>query len=175
MDRRSFLAVAGGAGLSALAGATAFQRWREITPSVHYPGRAEGHYLRDRRKLPAPGSVIEADVVILGSGIAALTAAWKLNRDGHRGALMIDGPQPYGNAAGGHFGDLAYPTGGHYLPLPSPESVHVREILHDLGTSNATRSPRSRPTTSAACRTARRSGCCSTVPGRMAPFRPSIF
>ncbi|UUZ50169.1 hypothetical protein LP420_09385 [Massilia sp. B-10] len=33
----------------------------------------------------------------------------------------------------GHFGELAYPTGGHYLPLPSPESVHVREILFDLG------------------------------------------
>jgi hypothetical protein len=45
---------------------------------------------------------------------------------------MIDGPQPYGNAAGGP-GDLAYPTGGHYLPLPSPESTHVREILFDLG------------------------------------------
>jgi hypothetical protein len=46
---------------------------------------------------------------------------------------MIDGPQPDGNAAGGAFGDLAYPTGAHYLPLPSPESVHVREILADLG------------------------------------------
>jgi hypothetical protein len=51
---------------------------------------------------------------------------------------MVDGPQPFGNAAGGHFGDLAYPTGGHYLPLPSPESVHVREILFDLGIISAT-------------------------------------
>ena len=133
MDRRSFLAVAGGAGLSALAGAAVFQRWQEIAPRVHYPGRAEGHYLRDRSALPAPSSVLETDVVILGSGIAGLTAAWKLNREGHRGAMMIDGPQPFGNAAGGHFGDLAYPTGGHYLPLPSPESRHVREILFDLG------------------------------------------
>src|SRR6202008_584693 len=38
-----------------------------------------------------------------------------------------------GNAAGGAFDDLEYPTGAHYLPLPSPESVHVREILADLG------------------------------------------
>ncbi|MDB5920435.1 MAG: amine oxidase [Massilia sp.] len=137
MERRSFLAAAGGTALSALAGAGGFQRWQEITPTVNYPGRAEGHYLRDRSKLPAPTSVIETDVVILGSGIAGLTAAWKLKREGHRDALMIDGPQPFGNAAGGHFGELAgelaYPTGGHYLPLPSPESVHVREILVDLG------------------------------------------
>jgi len=132
MDRRSFLAMAGGVGAAALTGA-GFQRWQEITPTLHYPGRNEGHFLRERRALPAPGATIETDVVILGSGIAALAAAWKLKKGGHSGALMIDGPQPFGNAAGGHFGDLAYPTGGHYLPLPSPESMHVREILFDLG------------------------------------------
>lgn len=132
MDRRSFLSMAGGAGAAALSG-VAFQRWQEITPTLHYPGRDEGHFLRDRRALPAPSRTIETDVVILGSGIAGLAAAWKLKKGGHTGALMIDGPQPFGNAAGGHFGDLAYPTGGHYLPLPSPESTHVREILFDLG------------------------------------------
>lgn len=132
MDRRSFLSLAGAAGASALS-AAAFYRWQEITPAVHYPGRAEGHFLRDRKNLPAPSEVVETDVAILGSGIAGLTAAWKLKREGHKGALMIDGPQAFGNAAGGSFGELAYPTGGHYLPLPSPESVHVREILFDLG------------------------------------------
>ncbi|MFL6657499.1 MAG: NAD(P)-binding protein [Massilia sp.] len=132
MDRRSFLAVAGGVGAAALSG-VGFLRWQEIAPTLHYPGRDEGHYLRDHHALPAPSQVIETDVVILGSGIAGLTAAWKLKKLGHAGALMIDGPQPFGNAAGGHFGDLAFPTGGHYLPLPSPESVHVREILSDLG------------------------------------------
>lgn len=132
MDRRSFLAVAGGLGAAAVS-AAGFRQWLEITPTVHYPGRAEGHFLRERGQLPAPSQVIETDIVILGSGIAALTAAWKLEREGQRKVLMIDGPQPFGNAAGGHFGELAYPTGGHYLPLPSPESVHVREILFDLG------------------------------------------
>lgn len=132
MDRRSFIAAAGAAG-AALASGAAFRAWQEVTPTLHYPGRAEGHYLRDRKPLPPPSAVIDTDVAILGSGIAGLAAAWKLNREGHSGALMIDGPQPDGNAAGGRFGELAYPTGGHYLPLPSPESVHVREILHDLG------------------------------------------
>ncbi|NHZ64196.1 NAD(P)-binding protein [Massilia genomosp. 1] len=132
MDRRTFLALAGGAGAAA-ASAGLFRQWLEMTPAVHYPGRAEGHFLREGGKLPAPGQVIETDIVILGSGIAGLAAAWKLGREGQRKVLMIDGPQPFGNAAGGHFGELAYPTGGHYLPLPSPESVHVREILFDLG------------------------------------------
>lgn len=132
MDRRSFIAMAGGASAAALSGA-AFERWQELAPALHYPGRDEGHFLRDRRALPAPSRVLDTDIAILGSGIGGLSAAWKLNRLGHSGALMIDGPQPFGNAAGGRFGDLAYPTGAHYLPLPSRESVHVRDILFDLG------------------------------------------
>jgi hypothetical protein len=133
MDRRSFVRAAGAGTLAALASGAGFLRWQEITASVRYPGRDEGHFLRERRALPAPAKVIETDVVILGSGVAGLTAAWKLRRMGKRDVLMVDGPQPFGNAAGGQFGELAYPTGAHYLPLPSPESLHVREILSDLG------------------------------------------
>ena len=132
MDRRSFLAL-GGASAAALASGAGFMRWQEISQRLHYPGMAEGHYLRDRRALPAPSETIDTDVLIAGSGIAGLTAAWKLRREGHPGALMIDGPQPFGNAAGGRDGELAYPTGAHYLPLPGREAVHVRELLADIG------------------------------------------
>jgi hypothetical protein len=65
--------------------------------------------------------------------VAGLTAGWKLKKQGFKDFLMIEGPQLYGNAAGGRFGDLAYPTGAHYLPVPSTDSFHVREILSDLG------------------------------------------
>jgi len=133
MLRRSFLAWAGASGAAAAAGLAGFQRWQEITPRVLTPGRDEGHYLRDQQPLPAPSSVLETDVLILGSGVAAQTAAWKLRKDGHGDFLMLDGPERYGNAAGGRFGDLAYPTGAHYLPLPSQDCFHVREILADLG------------------------------------------
>ncbi|MFC5548698.1 FAD-dependent oxidoreductase [Massilia aerilata] len=137
MDRRSFIRTAGAAGLAAGAGALGFARWQEIPSTLDYVGRAEGHYLRDRHAVPPPSRIIDTDVAILGSGIAGLSAAWKLARAGHKDFLMVDGPQPDGNAAGGRFhtdaGELAYPTGAHYLPLPSPESTHVREILADLG------------------------------------------
>jgi hypothetical protein len=133
MQRRSFLLWAAAGGAAALGTAAGFWRWQEMPATATYPGRAEGHFLRDRRALPPLSEELRTDVLILGSGIAGLTAAWKLNREGHKDFLLIDGPQPLGNAAGGAFGDLAYPTGAHYLPLPSIECFHVREILSDLG------------------------------------------
>lgn len=132
MRRRSFLVWAGGTAAAAGLGSAAW-RWQELEAQVRTPGRAEGHFLRDRGALPAPSERLDTDIVILGSGIAGLTAAWKLQRAGHADHLLIDGPEPDGNAAGGSYGALAYPTGAHYLPLPSQESFHVREILHDLG------------------------------------------
>ncbi|GGY26335.1 FAD-dependent oxidoreductase [Pseudoduganella albidiflava] len=136
MERRSFLrwtAALGAGGAAAAAGIAAYGRWREIKPALHYPGRAEGHLVRDRQALPAPSEVIEADVAVLGSGIAGLTAAWKLRREGIEDVLMVDGPEPFGNAAGGAYGALAYPTGAHYLPIPPQECLHVRHLLYDLG------------------------------------------
>jgi hypothetical protein len=137
MDRRSFLLWAAAGGATALGTTAGFWRWQEITANVNYPGRTEGHFLRDRKALPPSSCTIKTDVAILGSGIAGLTAAWKMNKSGHQDFLMIDGPELFGNAAGGHFGSLAdnltFPTGAHYLPLPSTESFHVREILSDLG------------------------------------------
>ena len=133
MQRRAFLLGSGATAASLIGGAAGWWRWQEIPVTANYPGRREGHFLRDRRPLPSPTAEIKTDVVILGSGIAGLTAAWKLHKAGHRDFLVINGPQPYGNAAGGQFGDLMFPTGAHYLPLPSPESTHVREILSDLG------------------------------------------
>jgi hypothetical protein len=76
-------------------------------------------------------------VAILGGGIAGLTAAWRLAREGYDDFILIDGPEPDGNATATRFGvgaeTCAAPRGAHYLPLPSRESTHVRDILADLG------------------------------------------
>jgi len=133
MQRRSFLLWGGASALIGGGSIAAYRHWHEIQPTVHTPGRREGHFLRDGKALPAPSRLIETDIAIFGSGIAGLTAAWKLAREGARAAVMIDGPEANGNAAGGAYGELAYPTGAHYLPIPSTECVHVREILADLG------------------------------------------
>lgn len=137
MQRRSFLVGTVAAGAAALGSAAGFQHWQEMHASIESPGQAEGHLLRDALRnpaaLPPPSASFKTDVVIIGSGIAGLSAAWKLKREGHADFLVIKGPEHYGNAAAGHFGDLAYPTGAHYLPIPSQDLIHVRELLHDMG------------------------------------------
>lgn len=138
MRRRSFVFGAGVAGVAA-AGVGAFRRWQEMPATVAYPGRAIGHRLRDvsRSSWPAPSVEHAVDVAIVGSGIAGLTCAWRLAREGHRRFALLTGPEPHGNAASGATTigaeRLRYPTGAHYLPLPSRESTHVRTMLADFG------------------------------------------
>jgi glycine/D-amino acid oxidase-like deaminating enzyme len=130
MQRRNFILTA--AALAA-GGAAAFWEEQQITGSVPYPGRDAGHWLRDAGTLPEPTETIDTDVLIAGAGIAGLTAAWQLAKLGVGDVLMVPGPEPHGNAAAGRDGDLQFPTGAHYLPLPSPESTHIREMLADFG------------------------------------------
>lgn len=108
-----------------------------ISLSVLRPGMAEGHRLRDTRSLPEPSGEVSVGVAILGGGIAGLTTAWRLAREGYTDFILLDGPEPAGNAAATRFSvgveTCAAPRGAHYLPLPSRASTHVRDILADLG------------------------------------------
>ena len=141
IDRRRFLATtAATAGLAALPGCRQLEHLG-IPITVLRPGMAAGHALRGGAPLPAARREIRTGVAILGSGIAGLTAAWRLAKEGHDDYLLVEGPEPFGNAAGGRFdspsGPLAFPRGAHYLPLPSVESTPVRELLHALGVIEA--------------------------------------
>lgn len=145
IGRRRFLATAAAAGLaSALPGCRRLEHLG-IPIMVLRPGMDAGHGLRGGAPLPVPLAAplreIQTGVAILGSGIAGLSAAWRLAKEGHDNFLLVEGPEPFGNAAGGHFdspsGPLAFPRGAHYLPLPSLESKPVRELLHELGVIEA--------------------------------------
>lgn len=130
MRRRTFIV---GAGAVATGAATTFWHEQRMQASVRYPGRQEGHWMRDHPTLLLPTETLDADVLIAGAGVAGLTAAWQLRKRGVRDVLLVAGPERHGNAASGRDGDLNFPTGAHYLPLPSMESRHIREMLDEFG------------------------------------------
>ena len=131
MRRRTFLTAAAAA---AALGAIGYNRMEHLPVTLDYPGRGAGHRLRDATAAArSSGAAQQFDVVVVGSGVAGLSAVWKLARQGVKNVALVVGPEQYGNAAATHSHDLAYPTGAHYLPLPSMESMHVREMLSDFG------------------------------------------
>ncbi len=137
MLRRDFIGL--GAATLALSACEPLARLRAlgVPLTVLRPGRAEGHRLRAGGRLPEPSAELRTGVAILGGGIAGLTAAWRLAHEGFDDFILLDGPEPDGNAAATRFtatgASYAAPRGAHYLPLPSRESTHVREIFADLG------------------------------------------
>ena len=93
---------------------------------------ALGHRLRDGG-FPAPGENRRTGVVIIGGGVSGLSAAWKLAQGGIDDFLVLDMESAVGgNSRAGQSPLVAYPWGAHYLPLPTQEATHVRELLAEL-------------------------------------------
>ena len=106
-----------------------------ITGSIVGASHQAGHRLRERpRQWTVPRQTQEVPVVIVGAGIAGLSAAWKLDRSGFRDFVVLElEPAAGGNARAGGNDVSAYPWGAHYLPVPTAESTAVRELVEEMG------------------------------------------
>ncbi len=109
------------------------------------PGRllgadaALGHRLRTG-DIPEPTQTERAEVVIVGGGVAGLSAAWWLRRAGVDGVRIVELEDDVGgNAASGRNGVSRYPWGAHYVPLltaefgPRSGAVHRTRHHHRPG------------------------------------------
>lgn len=77
--------------------------------------------------------------MIVGGGIAGLSAAWWLQREGYTNFTLLElEDQVGGNARSGKNTVSAYPWGAHYIPLPGAEAVYVRQLFEDLGVITGT-------------------------------------
>ncbi len=129
-DRRAFLAA--GAALAA-AGCARRGAGGSVPGDMLATGHALGHRLRDG-SFPAPSEVRSVPVVIVGAGIAGLSAAWRFARAGFTQFEVLElERQPGGNARWGENGVSRYPWGAHYIPLPTREARWTRLLLADLG------------------------------------------
>ena len=97
-------------------------------------GHRLGHRLREGGGWPPPSRTERTAVVIVGGGVAGLTAAWHLERAGVKDLILLELEDTAGgNARWGTSPVTGYPWGAHYLPLPGSAAAGVRMLLRELG------------------------------------------
>jgi monoamine oxidase len=96
------------------------------------PDPLRAHKLREA--LPA-GAVRErrADVLVLGAGVAGLSAARSLRAAGREVTVLELDDAPGGNSRAAALGGLACPLGAHYLPQPGPALSELQDLLVEFG------------------------------------------
>ncbi|WP_165824132.1 NAD(P)-binding protein [Pseudochryseolinea flava] len=103
-----------------------------ITGKVIGPNAALGHRLRDM-KFESPTQSKSTDVLIVGGGVAALSAARVLKQNNVSFHLLELGTEAGGNSVAGKNHVTAYPWGAHYLPLPNHNDPELIAFLKEAG------------------------------------------
>ena len=136
MRRREFLAaLAPLLGAPALIGLTR-KAPRAIAGGFVDDGGAAGHALRDGRGASAAVETRHVPVVIVGGGMAGLSAGWQLRRRGFNDFIVLEMEKSAGgNSRWGENEITAYPWAAHYVPVPNREATLVRELFEELGVS----------------------------------------
>jgi phytoene dehydrogenase-like protein len=136
-SRREFLRAAAGAAAGAALGAghagCASAR-SGIRGRIAGGNRAFAHLLRTGVPGARIASTERVPVVVLGAGVAGLSAAWKLERSGLPDFAVLELESlPGGTAASGENGVSRFPWGAHYVPVPSREQRTLAELLLEAG------------------------------------------
>jgi phytoene dehydrogenase-like protein len=92
-----------------------------------------GHKLRGG-PLPRAEVLEPVDVLVVGAGIAGLSAAWRLAGAGVTGVRVLElEAEAGGTSRSGRNAVSAYPWGAHYLPAPLEDRGPVVRLLKEMG------------------------------------------
>jgi len=126
LHRREFLS-AGLVGLSQ-------KSERRIEGTIVDQSHLIGHKLRDRAPFRKPVEEVRIPLVIVGGGIAGLSAAWRLDKRGFKDFVILELEKDAGgNSRWGENEVSAYPWAAHYLPVPNRKAALVRELCEEAG------------------------------------------
>ncbi len=94
-----------------------------------------GHRLRDGfRPQPNADQWQDVGVVIVGGGVAGLSAAWRLKQNGREDFVVLElESQPGGTSRSGRCELTPFPWGAHYLPVPLPHNRDLIRLLDEMG------------------------------------------
>jgi hypothetical protein len=95
---------------------------------------ALGHQLRDSLVVSPPRDGWESiPVVIVGGGVAGLSAAWRFLRAGFDRFVVLElEPVVGGTARAEHNGVVPHPWGAHYLPAPLKDNRALLVLMHEM-------------------------------------------
>lgn len=131
ISRRNFLRIGSGLGLSALLPATSScEKTHTITGKITGANAALGHRLRTMDFGPVT-ETIKTDILIVGGGIAGLSAARYLKKHTDAFLLLELESEVGGNAIGGNNSITSFPWGAHYLPLPGNSDPELLAFLQE--------------------------------------------
>lgn len=130
IPRRSLI---GATGLGWLADVMSPAR-RRLEGRIVGASHERGHWLRDGAPASKGGArESSCDVLVVGGGIAGLSAAWRLAPLGLDVVVAELEDFVGGTSARGEDGVLPYPWGAHYLAAPNPEARAALRLLADMG------------------------------------------
>ena len=148
MKRRNFLKAIIGLSLSYTVGIFAWKEFkpfrktyrkifRQIPGELKGPSMELGHKIRDKinsTHIPSSTETIETEVLIVGGGIAGLSAAWWLKKHGFNDFLLLEMEKEIGGNSSSDKNNIsAYPWGAHYVPLPGNDAHYVKSLFEELG------------------------------------------
>lgn len=125
-SRRQFLSAAL-LGLSQKSG-------RRVTGSIVDDSHLIGHRLRDRQQFAPPKRQVKIPLLIVGGGVAGISAAWRLQKRGFRDFIVVEMEKKAGGNSRWDENEISpYPWAAHYLPIPNRSTTLVRELAEECG------------------------------------------
>ncbi len=134
INRRDWIGSLLGLSAATLAGCSRSEM-HSIDGELFSPDFSMGHRLRDRSQpIPVIREWNDVPVVIVGGGIAGLTAGWHLQRRGFSEftILELEG-HVGGTSSSGSRDRFQFPWGAHYITAPLPENQPMIEFLREMG------------------------------------------
>lgn len=105
-------------------------------PAGEIVGAADvvGHRLRNYEPVLLTADKWERKrIVIVGGGVAGLSAAWRLKQKGIEDFVLLElEREPGGTARSGKSPVIAYPWGAHYLPVPLAGNPEILTLLDEM-------------------------------------------